>query len=206
MEILLGVLGGYLLGSVSPSYLISRHKGFDIRERGSGNAGATNTMLVLGKSAGVFVMLIDVLKAFFVVLLARLLEPETPLCAVCAGIACVLGHIFPPYLGFHGGKGTACICGLVLGLTPELVLPMLLVSFLLALLLNYASLIPLLVAAAYPPLYLMRTNFSVGSLALVILIPALLWSHRQNFAKIKSGEEIQFRKFLFGHGPKGKSE
>lgn len=200
MEILLGMLGGYLVGSISPSYFISRSKGFDIRERGTGNAGATNTMLAVGTRAGVLVMLIDVLKAFLAVFSARLLAPELPLCAVCTGIACVIGHIFPLYLGFRGGKGTACVCGLVLGLTPELVLPMLLGSFFMALLLNYASLIPLLVAASYPPLYLMRTGFSAGTAVLAILLPALLWSHRHNFSKIRNGEETPFRCFLFRRG------
>ena len=123
IKYILCALLGYFAGCFSPSYLLSRRRGFDIRTFGSGNAGATNMMLAAGLKPGLIVMALDVSKAFAVTLPLRLLLP--PLCAALAGLLCVLGHIFPVFLRFRGGKGTACLCGTVLGLTPELVLPLL---------------------------------------------------------------------------------
>ena len=125
---ILCALLGYFAGCFSPSYLLSRRRGFDIRTFGSGNAGATNMMLAAGLKPGLVVMALDVSKAFVVTFPLRLLLP--PLCAALAGLLCVLGHIFPVFLHFRGGKGTACLCGTVLGLTPELVLPLLVLMFL----------------------------------------------------------------------------
>lgn len=127
IKYILCALLGYFAGCFSPSYLLSRRRGFDIRTFGSGNAGATNMMLAAGLKPGLIVMALDVSKAFVVTLPLRLLLP--PLCAALAGLFCVLGHIFPVFLRFRGGKGTACLCGTVLGLTPELVLPLLALIF-----------------------------------------------------------------------------
>lgn len=117
IKYILCALLGYFAGCFSPSYLLSRRRGFDIRTFGSGNAGATNMMLAAGLKPGLVVMALDVSKAFVVTFPLRLLLP--PLCAALAGLFCVLGHIFPVFLRFRGGKGTACLCGTVLGLTPE---------------------------------------------------------------------------------------
>ena len=118
---ILCALLGYFAGCFSPSYLLSRRRGFAIRTFGSGNAGATNMMLAAGLKPGLGVMALDVSKAFVVTFPLRLLLP--PLCAALAGLLCVLGHIFPVFLHFRGGKGTACLCGTVLGQPPEQVLP-----------------------------------------------------------------------------------
>lgn len=101
-------------------------------------------------------MALDVSKAFVVTFPLRLLLP--PLCAALAGLLCVLGHIFPVFLRFRGGKGTACLCGTVLGLTPELVLPLLALMFIIGMIWNRASILPLLTALVYAPLYLLRTG------------------------------------------------
>lgn len=101
-------------------------------------------------------MALDVSKAFVVTFPLRLLLP--PLCAALAGLFCVLGHIFPVFLHFRGGKGTACLCGTVLGLTPELVLPLLALMFIIGMIWNRASILPLLTALVYAPLYLLRTG------------------------------------------------
>ena len=144
IKYILCALLGYFAGCFSPSYLLSRRRGFDIRTFGSGNAGATNMMLAAGLKPGLVVMALDVSKAFAVTLPLRLLLP--PLCAALAGLFCVLGHIFPVFLRFRGGKGTACLCGTVLGLTPELVLPLLALMFVIGMIWNRASILPLLTA------------------------------------------------------------
>lgn len=181
IKYILCALLGYFAGCFSPSYLLSRRRGFDIRTFGSGNAGATNMMLAAGLKPGLVVMALDVSKAFVVTFPLRLLLP--PLCAALAGLFCVLGHIFPVFLRFRGGKGTACLCGTVLGLTPELVLP-------------------LLTALVYAPLYLLRTGDWRGTIALALIFPAMLWAHRSNFARWREGKEQTFRQFLFSrHEP-----
>lgn len=197
---ILCALLGYFAGCFSPSYLLSRRRGFDIRTFGSGNAGATNMMLAAGLKPGLVVMALDVSKAFVVTFPLRLLLP--PLCAALAGLLCVLGHIFPVFLRFRGGKGTACLCGTVLGLTPELVLPLLALMFIIGMIWNRASILPLLTALVYAPLYLLRTGDWRGTIALALIFPAMLWAHRTNFARWREGKEQTFRQFLFGrHEP-----
>ena len=130
----------------------------------------------------------------------RLLLP--PLCAALAGLLCVLGHIFPVFLRFRGGKGTACLCGTVLGLTPELVLPLLALMFIIGMIWNRASILPLLTALVYAPLYLLRTGDWRSTIALALIFPAMLWAHRSNFARWREGKEQTFRQFLFSrHEP-----
>ncbi len=112
------VVGGYLLGCIQTSYIIGRMKGIDIREHGSGNAGTTNTLRVLGKKYGAIVFIVDCLKCVAATLIAYFIfkdsHPEMVyLFKLYAGFGCVLGHNFPFYLGFRGGKGIAATGGLI---------------------------------------------------------------------------------------------
>jgi len=114
---------GYLFGIFQTAYIYGRIKGIDIREHGSGNAGTTNALRVLGKKAGLIVFLGDVAKTVLAVLLARLLFGRKygdmlPLLGMYAGAGAILGHNFPVQLGFKGGKGIACTAGLVVTLGP----------------------------------------------------------------------------------------
>ena len=105
---------GYLIGTINPAYIFGKLRGFDIRERGSGNAGATNVVLIMGKLAGLVCALLDIFKSYAAYKLARLLFPMLTFAGILAGCACVLGHIFPVWMHFSGGKGLACIGGLIL--------------------------------------------------------------------------------------------
>ncbi len=107
---------GYSLGEINSAYILGAHKGYDIRKKGTGNAGATNVMLLEGKLAGAFVMLFDMGKAAASVSLCRRLFPNFASAGETAGTAAILGHMFPARLGFRGGKGLACIGGTVLAL------------------------------------------------------------------------------------------
>ena len=188
----------FLLGGVNPAYLFTRwKKGVDIRNCGTGNAGATNAMFTLGLKTALIVMLLDVCKAALCVTAARLLFPRNVYAGPVAGLSCMLGHIFPVWLKFRGGKGTACMCGIILALTPALVLPLLLVAFLLGLLTNRASLLPLATAMLYSPSYYLWTGNRSVALLLCVMIPMLLWSHRKNlFGRL---QETPFRTMLFHH-------
>ena len=116
MSYILAALLGYALGCLSPAYLLARRKGFDIRSTGSQNAGASNAFITMGAKSGVAVGLCDMAKSCAAALLAALLFPTLPGAAAVAGTAAVLGHIFPFYLKFRGGKGFAPFLGLTLAL------------------------------------------------------------------------------------------
>ena len=100
-KILACLLLGYCLGSISPSYLIGKLRGFDVRQRGSGNAGASNTVILVGKAAGFFVALLDVLKASCSWWICAALFPELRLAGILGGVAAILGHMFPAWLHFR---------------------------------------------------------------------------------------------------------
>ena len=114
LRILACALIGYFIGCVNPAVAVGRLKGYDPNKSGSGNPGASNTVIMAGTGAGLAVALFDIFKAAAACRLAAYLFPELRLAAPVAGSACILGHIFPFYMKFRGGKGLACMGGLVL--------------------------------------------------------------------------------------------
>lgn len=123
MERIICLVIGYVFGIFQTAYLYGKLNGIDIREHGSGNAGTTNALRVLGKKAGVIVLLGDVAKTVLAVVAVRLLFAKScnemlPLLGMYAAAGAILGHNFPVQLGFRGGKGIACTAGLVLTLGP----------------------------------------------------------------------------------------
>ncbi|NLB24732.1 MAG: glycerol-3-phosphate 1-O-acyltransferase PlsY [Clostridiales bacterium] len=134
MEILiviLVILTGYLLGNISPSIIVGRMMGVEIREKGSGNAGSTNALRVLGKKAGAITLVIDVLKGTLAVYLGEVISagffPDPRLFGLLAGLSVVIGHIWPIAFKFKGGKGVATTFGVLLGINFYLALSCLLV-------------------------------------------------------------------------------
>lgn len=196
LDILLVVLA-YLLGSVSTAVLVSkRFYGVDIREHGSGNAGATNTFRVLGKNAGIIVMIADILKGFIAVKLSIFSyytwtsEPFVNL-QVILGIAAVLGHIFPIWSGFRGGKGIATLFGMILGIQPLVAVSLVGVFMLMLLATRYVSLSSISASIAFPLLILFIFRepelsykiFAIGTAALVVL------THHKNISRLLTGSE-----------------
>jgi glycerol-3-phosphate acyltransferase PlsY len=120
VTMLLTVVLAFLIGSVNPASLVARALGADVRTSGSGNPGATNVGRVLGRKWGLLVLLLDVLKAYLPTLLV--LELLGLPFALVTGFAVVLGHVFSPFLGGHGGKGVACAFGAILAVAPWLAL------------------------------------------------------------------------------------
>ena len=154
-NILLLILA-YLLGALPFSILAGKLlKGIDIREYGSGNAGATNTFRVLGKKAGIPVLFLDVLKGFLAVSLAHYSEfgSDTEMfinISLAYGVAAVLGHVFPVYVGFRGGKGVATLLGLMIGAFPQAALLSIGVFILILFLSKYVSLSSILAGFVFP--------------------------------------------------------
>ena len=122
------VIIGYIFGLFQTSYIYGKLHGIDIKEHGSGNAGTTNTLRVLGKKAGAIVLFGDIMKTGLAMVLVRILFKEKyadilPLLSLYAGAGAILGHDFPFYLHFKGGKGIACTAGLIIFFHPYMILP-----------------------------------------------------------------------------------
>jgi len=199
MKILYCLIIGYLLGSLSPSALISKLKKKNLRECGTKNLGATNTMLTFGKWYGLFVMLFDISKAYIAVKLARMFFPALAVSGVLAGSAAVVGHVYPFYLRFKGGKGLAAFGGLVLGLDPLLFLILLVIALILMLIINYSVAMPMSAAVLFPVLYGIQSRDIIGALILTAVSVLIIYKHFSNIYKARRGEDVKIREFVKAH-------
>ena len=192
LQVLACLLLGYLLGSLSPSFVIGKLRGYDVRRSGSGNAGASNTVILVDKAAGFVVALLDILKAAAAWWLCAALFPELRLAGILGGVAAILGHMFPVWLRFHGGKGLACLGGVILAYDWRTMLMMLVLAILIAVVTNYVAIATVSMSMIWPVYYGLRTAFWLG--ALVLLIPAvpILIKHLANFRRIRKGEELRW--------------
>ena len=191
MDILLCGAAGYLIGTINPAYIFGKLRGFDIRKRGSGNAGATNVTLVMGKAAGLLCALLDILKSFIAYRIAKLIFPMTAFAGMLAGTACIIGHIFPAWMGFAGGKGLACIGGVILAYDWQLFLRLLLLEILLVLILQYICVMPLSISVIFPIIYGKQTGDLIGAALLCALIPVIVYKHMPNIRRIFAGQEAR---------------
>jgi acyl phosphate:glycerol-3-phosphate acyltransferase len=185
------IVAAYLLGSIPVGLVLARLKGQDPRKVGSGNIGATNVMRAAGKTLGIITLLGDILKGFIPTGLA-ILYGLSPVFVVFIGLAAFLGHLFPVYLRFKGGKGVATALGVFLALEP-VAIPILLIVFIAVLLLwRYVSLGSLVGTALMPVLLLLfgaPVEYVVGSLIVGVFI---YWKHRENIRRIMAGTESKF--------------
>ena len=184
------VVAGYLLGSLSFAFLLVRWKtGRDIRTEGSGNAGATNVLRSHGKALGITVGLLDVLKGSVAVLLVRLVTAD-PRYAAAAGFASVLGHVFPLYSGFRGGKGVATAVGAFLALAPWATLVCIAVFVLIVTITRYVSLGSVVSMVLLPPVAGLLFHASrpvvIAAAATAVLI---VFKHVGNLKRLARGEE-----------------
>ena len=198
MQFIFAILLGYLLGCSSMAYYIGKQKKKDIRTAGSGNLGASNATVLFGWGAGVAVAVHDIAKAALAVLLAKWLFPEAEYAGAAAGVACVLGHIFPFYLGFKGGKGLASYFGMTLALNWKLALIVGAVIVLATLITDFISvgaLSSIVVAPAYVGI---TTHNLVLTGILCIASGVMLFKHLENIRRIAKGEEIGLRRTAKG--------
>ena len=193
MKYILCILIGYLLGCVNFAFIIGKFKGFDIREKGSGNAGASNVTISLGWGYGVLTALLDILKGFVAVLLCRRLFPELPYAGNVSGACAVLGHIFPFYMGFKGGKGFASYMGMIRAFNWKLALAMAALTIAVTLITNYISLATLSVAIATPAYYIYKARQLIPVAILIVLLVVITYKHMINIRRILNHEEIGLR-------------
>lgn len=192
LKVLICVLLGYCVGSVNPSFIIAKLKGFDIRQSGSGNAGGSNAIITMGKRVGAFCCIFDILKAAAVVRLVIYLFPEVKIAFAVSSVSCILGHMFPWYMHFRGGKGLACLGGSILGYSPEVFAIMLLIELALALIVDYICIVPITASIAFPIVYGMLEDNIYGALILLIATVAMVYKHIENLRRINQGTELHF--------------
>jgi glycerol-3-phosphate acyltransferase PlsY len=200
---ILTALAAYLLGSIPFGFLVAKAKGVDIRSVGSGNIGATNAMRVLGKPAGIFVLLMDALKGFGAVWLCQVwlcysIPPQLAgaqqagfeTYAIIAGIFAVLGHNYTCWLKFRGGKGIATTAGVYLALAPWAVLVALVVFILAIWVTKYVSVGSIAAALALPAtVWIMSpTNLFLG-IVTTALGALAIYKHKSNFQRLIAGTE-----------------
>jgi len=205
LELGVKTLLAYLLGSVIGSLIVGRLRGgVDIRSLGSGNAGGTNALRTQGIAFAVWVVIIDVGKGVLAAgVLPDLSIPGLTVSAavdrqwltVACGAAAVVGHVYPVWFGFRGGKGAATLIGVLIGIDPQLVVPALTVWFIVVALTGYVGLGTMLAAAAVP-VYLLVVP--TASLAMMVFSCAMAvfvaYTHRSNIARMRSGTENRARR------------
>ena len=190
MSIVLALLGGYLLGSVPFGLVIARALGLgDLRQIGSGNIGATNVLRTGHKGAALATLLLDSGKGAIAVLLAlALLGPGTAPAA--AGLGAFLGHLYPVWLRFKGGKGVATYLGTLLAIAP-LAGVLTCATWLVTALLGRMSSLSALVASLIAPLWLWSTGYGAAVLPALLMAALIFWKHRENISRIRAGTEAR---------------
>lgn len=194
----------YLLGSIPTSVWVGKwFYGIDIREYGSGNAGATNTFRVLGWKAGLPVFIFDMLKGFAAVTLVAFPNISYSsnmfiLYQLVFGVAAVLGHIFPIFAQFKGGKGVATLLGVVLALSPIPALMAFLIFVIVLLLFKYVSVGSIIAGISYPIIiwFIFPSNPIALKIAAIIMAVLLIITHRKNIIRLLNGTESK-ASFLF---------
>lgn len=194
-EVLLSAALGYGIGQLSPAALISKLKNKDLRENGTGNLGATNTMLVFGKTYGIAVMLFDVLKAYFAVKIAKAMFQKFLFAGLVAGCFSVIGHIFPMYLNFRGGKGVATFAGMMLAYDIRVLLGLLFVAIVIMVVTDTGYYGPLSAAILFPVWLWIKVKSIVVFGGVAAVGGLIIYKHKENFANAKAGKEIRVREF-----------
>ena len=187
MEIALAVLAAYLIGSISFAIAVSRLAGLpDPRSYGSKNPGATNVLRSGSKAAAILTLVGDALKGFLAVWLAQRYAPAA---APYAALAVFLGHLFPVYYGFQGGKGVATAAGVLFAIDWRIGLGTLATWFIIAAFLRYSSLAALVAAAFAPFFTALLLGFDAYFACVLVMAALLVWRHRGNIARLIAGTE-----------------
>ena len=209
IELVILLLISYITGSFPTSIVMTRViKNIDIREHGSGNAGATNVFRVLGWKYAILVLAFDIFKGWLptavyaTIIFQKLPVPDQGLVQILCGCAAVIGHIYPIFTGFKGGKGVGSLIGVLLALFPLAFLLCLLVGVVVITTTGYVSLGSISAGIALPIIILIlpRLGLISPNLSLVVfslLVPwVIIYTHRSNISRIRNGTENRFKKAI----------
>jgi acyl phosphate:glycerol-3-phosphate acyltransferase len=192
---LLAILTAYLLGAIPFGYLLTRFTtGKDVRSEGSGNIGATNVLRAAGRGAAIATLVLDMAKGFAAVWIAGRLTGGSSGWMADAALAVMVGHAFPIFLGFKGGKSVATFTGAFLYLTPIPALCGIIVFVITVVVTRYISAASILAAATFPlGVWLIQHSTLNEVLAAVIAAAIVVYRHRENMRRIRAGKEPVFR-------------
>lgn len=183
---------GYLFGCINAAYFVGKLKGKDIRAIGSNNAGASNTFIMIGKGWGVLVGVFDILKSYLAALLVSVLFPGNELLPIIAGAAAVFGHIFPFWMKFKGGKGLACLMGLLLYMDWKYFVIMGILIVAITLITDFISIGTIAVAVLMPVVLIFQKAAAPVIGIFVVLAIVIFCKHIINIRRIKNKEEYGF--------------
>lgn len=197
------IVFAYLIGSIpSAVWLGKRFYKIDVREFGSGNAGATNTFRVLGKKAGIVVLVCDILKGSLAVLLAnfsfyQISSNQFVNLQLALGISAVVGHVFPVFAGFRGGKGVSTILGIVICLTPITSALVLIVFLTVLILTRYVSLSSIMAGISYPILlkFILKNDNQTLFIFSIFVSILLVITHKKNISRLLKKQESRVKLF-----------
>ena len=197
MKMMIVILMGYLLGCSNMAWYLSKLQNADLRGSGSGNLGASNAVVLLGWKAGVLTAVHDIGKAVLAVILARVLLPEPEYADTAAGVSCVLGHIFPFYLKFKGGKGFASFWGMTLALNWKLALAVGVAIILVTVITDYIV-CGTLTTIISVPVYMAFTRGWLIALIILIATAVIFVKHWENYPRMLNGTELGLRSAIRG--------
>ena len=212
IPILTSIITGYFMGNLMASYFVTKWvMGYDIREHGTGNAGGSNSFMLMGAKNGLIVGIIDNLKAFLAVYVIRVLYSSShseilPLLMMISGTMAVMGHIFPFFLGFKGGKGVACFMGMCLGINSEVGWFVILGIIILTIITDYVAIASIIGYLIFPLLIFLAPNYFFSTQSInyhneIIVIGLVLsligiWKHKINVYNLISRKEKGLRGVL----------
>ena len=189
MHGVLSLVIGYLIGCMNPARMVGKRKNVNLKESGTGNLGATNTALVLGRKAGYFVLFFDMFKSFFSYRLAKFLFPQLAAAGVIACIGVILGHAFPVFFGFQGGKSLAAFGGLVLAHDPVQFAVLLTLGIVMAFVMNYGVYLAVTATTLFPILSWIRSGSLMTFFSTATASGIVLALHFGNLRRAITGED-----------------
>lgn len=191
MRLFILSLISYLIGCINPAFLIGKKHGIDIRTVGSHNAGMSNAIIAFGKWAGIATGIFDIMKSFLCFKYAQYAIPEIACAGMVCGCCCLLGHIFPFCLKFHGGKGFASLSGIILAFNVKVFLMMLIVAIVIAVTAQYLCIVTTYAAASFPIIYGFSTHDVIGAVLIGAIGVIIICKHIENFKRIPKGMECR---------------
>ncbi len=199
MNITVILLIGYLIGCISPASFLAKMKNVDLKQEGTKNLGATNTALILGRGSGLFVMLVDILKSILSAKLSQILFPQISCAGMVACIGCILGHCFPVFLHFRGGKGLAAFGGMVLAYNPWFFVMILIPGVVLMVILNTGVAVPMLACVMFPILVAMYGDGIAETIMALIASVIIMVMHWDNLKRALNRKDVVSVKNFFSN-------
>ena len=196
MEVFLSLILGYAMGCLNPAAWIGKKNHIDLKQAGTGNLGATNTTMVLGRKAGAFVLLFDVAKSFLAARLARWLLPQLAVSGMLASIGVILGHCFPITMHFSGGKGLAAFGGMMLAYNPVVFVIVVRSGIGIMVRLEIGVAAPLLGTGMCPALTFLFSHDVPSTVCAVIASVIILYTHLDNVNKTRAHSDVKVKNYF----------